>query len=188
MREKMNKWYRILLVLLCGGLFLLPSKVVAKEVSHYAQDEVDKGWELFNEGDLDAALNSFNQAAIMDPSFAPAYYGQANTYGAQSKPALAIKFFKKTIELADPPMPEAYVNLGFMLMITGQEEEGFKMYNKALGLDPMNKEAHINLAQYYCNQLNGKKAWEHIRFAQSLKAVIAPEQLADMQSICPEDR
>ena len=170
-------------------LFLFLSPMAGgEEVSFYAAQEVEKGWNAFNGGDLDEALRSFNQAAIIDPSHVPAYYGKGHVYLAMDKIGLAIKFFEKTIELAKPPMPEAYVNLGFSLTMIGREQDGLKMYNKALLIDPMNKDAHINLANFYCSELNGKKAWEHIRFAQKLGSMISGEQLAEMKSLCPEDR
>jgi Tfp pilus assembly protein PilF len=182
----MNKVW-LLCLLLLAAMTALSSAAAAKEVDFYAREEVVKGWEFFNQGKLAEARGRFEQAARMDPGHAPAYYGMAQVYGAEGKFALAAQFFRKTIELADPPMPEAYVNLGFVLILQGNDQEGLQMYNRALALDPLNKEAHINLAQYYCSQLDGQKAWEHVRFAQKLKAVISPEQLDDMQSICPEE-
>lgn len=173
-------------LLLLAALPLFSALTVAKEVSYYAQEEVTRGWEYFNQGKLAEAKGRFEQATRMDPSFAPGYYGLAQVYGAEGKFGLAVNLFRKTIELAEPPMPEAYVNLGFVLILQGNEEEGLQMYNQALAIDPLNKEAHVNLAQYYCSQLDGRKAWEHIRLAQKLQALISREQLDDMQSICPE--
>ena len=166
----------------------LSSAVVAEDVQHYAAQEVEKGWQAFNGGDTDEALRSFNQASIIDPTHAPAYYGKGHVYIAQDKIGLAISFFEKTIELADPPMPEAYVNLGFALTLIGREQDGLKYYNQALSIDPLNKEAHINLANFYCSELNGKKAWEHVRFSQKLGAKISDDQLSEMKSLCPENR
>ena len=168
-------------------LFMAPM-VSAEDVGFYAAQEVEKGWDALNGGDLDEALRSFNQAAIIDPSHVPAYYGKGHVYLAKDKIGLAIKFFEKTIKLAQPPMPEAYVNLGFALTMIGREQDGLKMYNKALSIDPVNKDAHINLANFYCSELNGKKAWGHIRFAQKLGSKISNDQLAEMKSLCPEDR
>lgn len=176
----------VLLVIMVVGFFLLSAQHgQAEDVSFYAEQEVEKAWEAFNGGDLGGALRRFKQATIIDPQYAPGYYGRGHTYLAQNKIGLAITNFKKAIELADPPMVEAYVNLGFALTLFGREQEGFKMYNQALALDPLNKEAHLNLANFYCSELNGKKAWEHIRFAQKMKAEISPEQLVEMESLCP---
>jgi tetratricopeptide (TPR) repeat protein len=184
----MQPIYRNIPVLIVIFFLFLSPIAGAEDVGFYAALEVKKGWNAFKGGDIDEALRSFNQAAIIDSTHAPAYYGKGHVYLAKDKIGLAIKFFEKTIELAEPPMPEAYVNLGFSLTLIGREQDGLKMYNKALSIDPMNKDAHINLANFYCSELNGKKAWEHIRFAQKLGSMISNEQLAEMKSLCPENR
>lgn len=173
-------------LLLLTILPVLHTGAVAKEVRYYATEEAGKGWEYFNAGNLAEAKGRFEQAIKIDPSYAQAYYGLGQVYAAQEKFSKAAGYFRKAIELAEKPRPEVYVNLGFVLILQGNDREGLQMYDQALVLDPMNKEAHINLAQYYCNQLDGRKAWEHLRFAQKVGAVIPREQLEDMQSICPE--
>lgn len=177
----------LLLIMVVGLLLLVPPQAQAEDVSFYARQEVTKAWEAFEGGDLDGALRSFQQATIIDPQYAPGYYGKGHAYLALNRVGLAITNFKKTIELAEPPMVEAYVNLGFALTLMGREQEGFKMYNQALDLDPLNTEVHLNLANFYCSNLNGKKAWEHIRFVQKMKAEISAEQLAEMESLCPDN-
>jgi len=179
------------IVWLTGLLLMLMAPMLyttagAKEVRYYAKEEVAKGWDFFNAGKLDEAKGRFEQATVIDSSYAQAYYGLAQVYAAQEKFGPAANLLRKTIELAESPMPEAYVNLGFVLILQGNDQEGLRMYDKALAIDPMNKEAHINLAQYYCNQLDGKRAWEHIRFSQKVGADIPGEQLDDMRTICPE--
>ncbi|MEN8136581.1 MAG: tetratricopeptide repeat protein [Thermodesulfobacteriota bacterium] len=182
----MQKKLGLLVIVVIGSLLFLAPQSRAEDASFYAGQEVAKAWESLNGGDLAGALRSFKQATVIDPQYAPAYYGKGHAYLVQDKIGLAVANFKKTIELADPPMVEAYVNLGFALTLLGREQEGLNMYNQALALDPMNKEAHLNLANFYCSELNGTKAWEHIRFAQKMKAEISPEQLAEMESLCPE--
>jgi len=172
---------------LFGILLLIPQPSRAEDVSFYAKQEVEKGWEAFNEGNLAAAVKSFQQATVIDPKYAPAYYAMGHGSLAQNRLSDAIANFKKAIELADPPMVEAYINLGFALTLSGRDKEGLEVYNQALAIDPMNKELHLNLADYYCSQMNGKKAWEHIRFAQKMKAEISEEQLDEMRSLCPEE-
>jgi tetratricopeptide (TPR) repeat protein len=175
------------IVLVVGTFLLFPIPGAAEDVEFYAQQEVAKGWESFNKGDLGGALRSFHQATIVDPQYAPGYYGKGHAYMAQNKLGLAIANFEKTIELARPPMVEAYVNLGFALTLSGRDQEGLRLYNQALALDPLNKEAHLNLANFYCSELNGQKAWEHIRFAQKMQAMISAEQLTEMRALCPEE-
>jgi tetratricopeptide (TPR) repeat protein len=177
----------LFVIMVIGSLLLCPPRSSAENVNFYAKQEVEKGWAAFNGGDLAGALRSFQQGTIIDPEYAPGYYGKGHVYLAQNKIGLAVTNFKKTIELADPPMVGAYVNLGFALTLLGREQEGLEMYNQALEMDPLNKEVHLNLANFYCSELNGRKAWEHIRFAQKLQAKISAEQLAEMKSLCPED-
>ena len=183
MRNKINVVLLILAMICC-----LPFNVSAVEIVELAQEEVQKGWEFFAENDLDGALGRFDQAIIIDPNHAPAFYGKAHVYSAKNMAREAIRFYRKTIEVADPPMVEAYVNLGFTLTLAGNEEEGYEMYKKALEIDPKNKDVHINIGHYFCGQLNGKQAWAHINFALSQGAKISKDQLNDMKSICPEDR
>ena len=79
-----------------------------------------------------------------------------------------------------------FLNLGFALNMIGNDSEALKMYNKALSIDPVNREAHLNLADFYCSQMNGRKAWGHIRFVQKLGDEIPGEQLEEMNKLCPE--
>jgi len=176
----------LFMVLIVGFSLFLPLHSQAADVNFYAQQEVEKGWEALKAGKPDEALSRFNQATVFDPNYALGYYGKGHAYLAQNRIGLAVTNFKKTIELVEPPMVEAYVNLGLGLTLLGRDQEGLEMYNQALAIEPMNKDAHLNLANFYCAQLNGKKAWEHLRLAQKVKAEIYPEQLEDMKSLCPE--
>ena len=66
----------------------------------------------------------------------------------------------------------------------GEKKEGHKMLLKALEIDPSNGDAHVNIAQSYCEQKQNKKAWEHIQKAQELKARVALELLKEMRADC----
>jgi len=170
-------------------LFLFATLGSAEErnIKPFAKDAVEKGWSYFNNGDLETAFKRFHQATIIDPKFAPGYFGKAYVYSLQNKLDLAIENYRKTIELADPPFSPAFSNLGLALLMKGQNEEGHKMLLKALEIDPKNGDAHVNIAQSFCERKQNKKAWEHIRKAQSLKARIAPGLLSEMQSECPDN-
>ena len=121
-------------------------------IKSFALDAVEKGWAYFNRGDYETALKRFNQATIIDPDFAPGYFGKAYIYSIQDNLDSAIENYRKTIELADPPYSHAYGNLGLALLIKGQSVEGHEMLLKALEIDPNNGDAHVNIAQSYCAQ------------------------------------
>ena len=171
-------------------LFILSVLGNAEErnIKHFAKDAVEKGWVYFNNGDLETAFKRFHQATIIDPEFAPGYFGKAYVYSVQNKFDLAIVNYRKTIELANPPFSPAYSNLGLALLLKGEKNEGHKMLLKALEVDPNNGDAHVNIAQSYCEQKQNKKAWEHIQKAQELKARVAPELLKEMRDECPNNK
>ena len=118
-------------------------------IKPFAKDAVDKGWSYYYKGDYETALKRFNQATIIDPDFAPGYFGKAYIYSIQDNLDL-VENYRKTIELADPPYSHAYENMGFALLIKGQLVEGYKMLLKALEIDPDNGDANVNIAQSYC--------------------------------------
>ena len=153
-------------------------------IKSFALDAVEKGWTYFNRGDYETALKRFNQATIIDPEFAPGYFGKAYIYSIQDNIDLAIENYRKTIELADPPYSHAYGNLGLALLIKGQSVEGHQMLLKALEIDPNNGDAHVNIAQSYCAQKDSKNAWDHIKKAQELNASIDPGLFDEMKSEC----
>ena len=157
-------------------------------IKSFALDAVEKGWAYFNQGDYETALKRFHQATIIDPDFAPGYFGKAYIYSIQDNLDSAIENYRKTIELADPPYSHAYGNLGLALLIKGQNKEGHEMLLKALEIDPNNGDAHVNIAQSYCAQKDSKKAWSHLKKAQELNASIDPGLLEEMKSECPENK
>jgi Tfp pilus assembly protein PilF len=170
-------------------IFPIAPGIAAKpDIKSFAVDAVEKGWAYFNRGDLDTALKRFNQATIIDPNFAPGYFGKAYVYSIQDNIDLAIENYRKTIELADPPYSHAYGNLGLALLIKGQSVEGHQMLLKALEIDPDNGDAHVNIAQSYCSQKDSKKAWDHIKKAQELNASVNPGLIEEMKSECPENK
>ena len=170
------------------NFFVAPRNADEKDIKPFAVDAVEKGWAYFNRGDLDTALKRFNQATIIDPNFAPGYFGKAYIYSIQDNIDLAIENYRKTIELADPPYSHAYGNLGLALLIKGQSVEGHQMLLKALEIDPDNGDAHVNIAQSYCAQKDSKKAWDHIKKAQELNASVNPGLIEEMKSECPENK
>ncbi len=168
-------------------LFSVLGNAEERNIKPFAKDAVEKGWAYFNKGDLETAFKRFHQATIIDPGFAPGYFGKAYVYSVQNKLDLAIENYRKTISLANPPFSHAYGNMGLALLMKGQKKEGHKMLLKALEIDPNNGDAHVNIAQSFCEQKENKKAWAHIRKAQSLKARIDPDLLSEMESECPEN-
>ncbi len=94
------------------------------------------------------ALLEHKRAVELDPSSAESYYryyNLANAYARLSRRNEAFTAYTKSIEL-NPTWPNAYVNLGGMLMETGQFDEAVKQFDRALQLDPSLVRARYNRA------------------------------------------
>ena len=159
----------------------------AQDVRQHARGAVELGWRYFKQGDMETALRRFNQGVIVDPNFAPAYFGIAYVYSVQNKLDLAIQNYRKSIE-KDPTFTHSYSNLGLALLYSGKSQEAFPMLQKALELDGKNGDAHVNMALYQFETKNYAAAWKHVHLAQDHKARVKPEFIRDLKSKMPEPK
>lgn len=172
-------------VLLFTILVISASPVPAQDVKYHAKGAVELGWNYFNRGDQNTALKRFNQALILDPDFAPAYFGVAYVYSVQNKFELAIQYYRKSIE-KDPTFSNAYSNLGLPLVYSGKLDEALPHLQRALVIDPKNGDAHINICLYYLNIGDYTASWKHLHLAQAYKAKVSPGLLHDLKEKMPE--
>ncbi len=172
-------------VLLLAVAVLLASLAAAQDVKHHAKGAVELGWSYFKKGDLDTALKRFNQALILDPNFAPAYFGIAYVYSVQNKLDLAVQNYRESIA-KDPTFSHSYSNLGLALLYSGKRNEALPNLKKALDIDSKNGDAHVNIALYYFDVRDYPSSWKHIHLAQSNKANVNPDFLRDLKAKLPE--
>jgi Tfp pilus assembly protein PilF len=165
--------------------FLTSNAKAAQDAKHHAKHAVELGWSYFNNGDTDTALKRFNQARLIDPKFAPAYFGTAYVYSVQGRLDLAVQYYRKSIEI-DPRFSHAYSNLGLALLYSGKTPEAFPMLMKALELDPRNGDAYVNTSLYYLTIGDFASSWKYVHLAQDNMAVVNPELLADLRRKMPE--
>ena len=158
---------------------------MGQDVKVHAKDAVELGWRYFQKGDLDTALKRFNQSLILDPDFAPGYFGIAYVYSVRNNFTLAVENYKKSIE-KDPTHSDSYSNLGLALLYSERSEEAFPMLKKAIELDRNNGDAQVNIALYYYWGGDYASAWDHIHVAQKNGAKVKSEFLRDLQAKMPE--
>ena len=168
-------------ILLLALAVLCTHPAAAQDVKHHAKGAVELGWSYFSKGDTDTALKRFNQALILDPNFAPAYFGIAYVYSVQNKLDLAIQNYRKSIE-KDPTFSHSYSNLGLALLYFGKPNEALPNLKKALDVAPKNGDAHVNIALYYFDTGDYSSSWRHIHFAQDYKANVNPIFLRDLKA------
>lgn len=76
-----------------------------------SENAITLAWNYYNKGDKKTAMKRFNQAWLLDPYNAQAFFGFAFLISEQGNRDEAIKYYKRAIELkADYPM--ALSNLG----------------------------------------------------------------------------
>lgn len=172
-------------ILLLAISVLCTHLAAAQDVKHHAKGAVELGWSYFNKGDTDTALKRFNQALILDPDFAPAYFGIAYVYSVQNKLDPAIQNYRKSIE-KDPTFSNSYSNLGLALLYSGKPKEALPNLKKALDIHPKNGDAHVNIALYYFDVGDYSSSWKHIHLAQAYKANVNPDFLRDLKEKFPE--
>jgi len=106
---------------------------------------------------LKAGLPAFQQAIALDPTFAPAYAGLADTYSLLANYGVlspreafpqAEAAARKALQL-DPNSPEAHTALAYPLHhYTWQWDAAEQEYRKAIALSPSYATAHLRHAEY----------------------------------------
>jgi len=103
------------------------------------------GLALYDKGDLDGAIQEYEEALSIYPNYANALnnlglalYGKGDIDGA-------IQSYEEAL-LVNPNHVNAHNNLGIALADTGNMEKAIQEYQKALSIDMNNANAHFNLA------------------------------------------
>jgi tetratricopeptide (TPR) repeat protein/TolB-like protein len=105
--------------------------------------------------DIDAAIESFDQATHDDPSYALAFVGLGQAYlwkYAASQEARwtepAIICCQRALQI-DDQMATAHVTLGKIHVNSGNPEDATPHFERALQIDPANYEAHAGIGDIY---------------------------------------
>lgn len=107
-----------------------------------------EGTELAMRGEFDKAIELYQQAIEIDPSFPLGYYNLANVQKKIGKVDLAIKNLKKAVEL-EPGWDQALNNLAGTLLYVGYNSEAAHYYQRVLALHPDSIETMLQLASAY---------------------------------------
>ena len=134
-------------------------------------------WKQETRASMDEAIVQFNRAIALDPGYAPAYVGLADTYNVlggygfvapdeafpKGKAAAA-----RALELA-PNLSDAYTSMGFASFYYDWDwNEANKNFSKALALNPNNEVAHEFYASFLHAMGRLDEAQQQIHIAKQL--------------------
>ncbi len=126
------------------------------------------------------ARKLFEQAAGLDPEYAPAYVGIADSVRLLAKgqelygdldPSIASEVAKSNVDkalLRDPELPEAYAALGNVSAMRGKNDEALAAYDKAIALNPSYADAHLWRFQVLRNMARSVDALASLETAKKL--------------------
>lgn len=100
-----------------------------------AEDRLNLGNVLAQQGNLERAVNCFYKAILLQPNFAQAYHRLVEVLGEQGKYEDAIEFCQKAV-MYNPQDSDAYYLLGEQLVAVERWDLAVKAFSKVLDLQP----------------------------------------------------
>jgi len=137
-------------------------------------------WNRRTEDGLNRALQFFQQAIDLDPTFALPYTGQADSYSLLGsigidgmRPDKAMPLAKAAAEKAlqmNPDLAEAHVSLAYVKLSYEWDLDGAKKeFARAIALDPSSAKAHHWYSHYFMGANDLNKATEQMTLAIELE-------------------
>jgi protein O-mannosyl-transferase len=112
---------------------------------------VQLGSSLYNQGQIDAAIDEFQQAIRLKPDYLQAHNDLGNALVKQERFEEAIRPFEVVVHLK-PDFAEGHYNLGNALAKLGRPAEAIDEFRAAIRYAPDYPEPHNNLGNALCSQ------------------------------------
>jgi len=103
----------------------------------------NRGGAYQRKGDLARAIEDFNSAIMLNPSYAAGYYNRSIAYRSKLDTAKAIADLDAAIQLK-PDFAEAYNNRGAVYLMHGEIAKAMADLSAAVKLQPFSADAHAN--------------------------------------------
>lgn len=128
-----------------------PERVKGESMNPEALEHLRLGAHFLVEGELDAAINEFQETIKLDPHCAEAHHGLGDAYRRMGLYDQAISSFREAIQL-DHNCAEAHLGLGVAYSGKGLQDLEIEHFEKAIKLDPNCAEAYSCLGVAYHNK------------------------------------
>ena len=162
-----------------------------------ANHEVARGWRQLKQGDTEVAIQSFNQAYLLNPNHAEVYWGLGVAMTEQAQYAIAARLFQRALTLApDNPRLLADVGLAHTRAAIGASTDPIEQakhlqgalpwFDAAEKLDPSYAAVYANRAVtlYLLERLG--ESWANIDRAEALDpSSVDPKLVADLSAKMP---
>jgi protein O-mannosyl-transferase len=122
------------------------------------------GVALFQKGNGDEAIVSFQKALALNPNYADAHNSLGGVLLQKGDGKEAAAHFQKALEI-DPDYTEAHNNLGNALLQKGSVDAAITHFQKALLINPNYADAHNNLGNALLQRGNANEAIAHFQKA-----------------------
>jgi hypothetical protein len=133
-----------------------------------AEEYYERGVELEDNGELEAAIEHYERAVKEDPAFGDAYVEMAYIHLRLGDERSAVENLRRAIRVAGHPL--AYYNLGWIYEGRERPERAEALYRKALETGPDLADAHLGLAAILLNRGQIDEATGHVNRAAELEA------------------
>ena len=159
-----------------------------------AKRAITLGWDFFEKGDLDYAMQRFNQAWLLTPNNADIFWGMGTVEGARGHIDSAITLFSEGLNI-DSKHTMLICNLGFAYNNKALDNpQGFAQYlDRAIAQYERANTIDSNIA--YCHamwsvslfyQQKYREAWQHVYKTRALGDDVEPTFLNDLSAKMPD--
>ena len=140
--------------------------ILAKEPHNSPHVYLYRGMALEKAGKLERALEDYNQAIALDPSYSEAYDNRGLLYQKKGRQDKAIEDFNRSI-LLDPSSGKAYFNRGVIHAETGLFDQAIEDFNHSLTREPAFADAYANRGIAYA--LTGRQGMALADFNKAIE-------------------
>jgi tetratricopeptide (TPR) repeat protein len=134
---------------------------------HPANESYQIALRAWQRGDLESALNNFQQAARTDANAADILYQMGEIYNQQGDQDRALGAYESAIE-ANPDFAPAYLGVARLRLASDPQADITQELDSALEKDPNYGEAYLVYGQYLLSQGETDSAMEKLRQAEQL--------------------
>ena len=125
----------------------------ALDIKSYYSPQIynDLGLTYKFKGDYKEAINQFENAIALNPSYTAAYFNLANTYSDMGKFLDAIGYYEKALKLGHDKslFPDIYNNMGIVFSKMGNPNLAIETFERSIELFPSYTPYYVNLGVEY---------------------------------------